>query len=99
MIISFADGGTEDIFHGINSKKASAKLHRSLWEKATSKLDILNRAYRLEDLRTPPNNKLEKLVGDLEGQYSIRINNQYRIIFYWSSSKNEASEVKIVDHH
>lgn len=99
MIISFADEGTTDIYNGVNSKKARKKLQPILWEKAQTKLDMLNRAYRLEDLKIPPNNRLEKLVGDLAGKYSIRINDQYRIIFTWDPDKHGVFEVEINDYH
>ena len=99
MIISFFDDGTADIYSGLNSKKARKKLMPILWEKAQTKLDMLNKAYRLDDLKIPPNNRLEKLIGDLFGKYSIRINDQYRIIFRWDSDKREASEVEINDYH
>ena len=61
------------------------------------KLDMIHRAKRLEDLRIPPNNRLEKLHGDLAGKYSIRINDQWRIVFCWD--KEGASVVKITDYH
>ncbi len=99
MILSFSDQGTEDIYNGINSRKARLKLNQNLWEKAQTKLDMLNRAYRLEDLKVPPNNRLEKLTGDLMGKYSIRINDQYRIVFSWDSDNRAVAEVEIVDYH
>ena len=71
----------------------------NLWEKAQMKLDMLNRATRLEDLRAPPNNRLEKLSGDLAGMHSIRINDQYRIVFKWDQNKLGASVVRIIDYH
>lgn len=61
------------------------------------KLEILDAAERLEDLRVPPGNRLEKLSGDREGQYSIRINYQWRICFRWH--ENTAHDVEIVDYH
>lgn len=64
---------------------------------AARKLDQINAASRLDDLRAPPNNRLESLLGDRLGQHSIRINDQYRICFIWSSSG--ASQVEIVDYH
>lgn len=99
LIESFADKETEDIFNGINSKKARQRLSLILWEKAQTKLDMLNRAYRLDDLKIPPNNRLEKLQGDLAGNYSIRINDQYRIIFKWNENSRSILEVKIIDYH
>jgi proteic killer suppression protein len=76
LIISFADKGTEEIYNGVNSKKARKKLNPALWEKAQMKLDMVNRAHRLDDLKVPPNNKLERLERDLAGKHSIRINDQ-----------------------
>ncbi|MGC1877814.1 MAG: type II toxin-antitoxin system RelE/ParE family toxin [Rhabdochlamydiaceae bacterium] len=99
MIISFADQGTEDIYNGVSSKRARNKLNPVLWEKAQTKLDMINRAHRLDDLKIPPNNKLEKLERDLAGKHSIRINDQYRIIFKWDSDTRGALEVKITDYH
>jgi proteic killer suppression protein len=99
LILSFADEETEDIYNGINSKKARKRLDKILWEKTQEKLDMLNRAIRLEDLKAPPNNKLEKLERDLAGKHSIRINDQYRIIFKWEQDKSGASEVRIIDYH
>ncbi len=99
MITSFSDDETENIYNGVNTKKARQRLNLTLWGKAATKLDMLNRAFRLEDLKIPPNNRLEKLSGDLAGMYSIRINDQYRIVFKWNAAKREASEVKITDYH
>ena len=64
---------------------------------ARRKLDLLNQAAALADLRAPPNNRLEKLKGDREGQYSIRINDQWRVCFRWTESG--AEDVEIVDYH
>ena len=99
MILSFADDETHDIFHGINSKKARKRLAPVLWEKAHMKLDMINKAKRFDDLKAPPNNRLEKLQGDLIGKHSIRINDQWRIVFKWEQDKCGASEVKIIDYH
>ncbi|MBI3211074.1 MAG: type II toxin-antitoxin system RelE/ParE family toxin [Simkania negevensis] len=99
MIISFADRETSDIYHGVKSPKARKTLDPILWKVAHRKLDMLNRAKKIEDLRIPPSNKLEKLTGDLVGKYSIRINDQWRIIFRWEPDSAGASEVKIVDYH
>jgi proteic killer suppression protein len=97
--VSFADQETEDIYNGASSKKARKRLHPVLWEKAQTKLDMLNRAWALDDLRVPPNNKLEKLERDLAGKHSIRINDQYRIIFKWDFDRRGALEVEITDYH
>ena len=96
MIGSFADEGTEDIYHGVRSKKA-AKVPADIVSVALRKLDMINSATKLEDLRVPPNNRLEKLAGNLAGFYSIRINDQFRVIFRWSDGV--ATEVAIADYH
>lgn len=97
MIASFADKAAEDIFNGINSVEARRLLPRDLWRVAFRKLDQLDSAVQLDDLKVPPGNHLEALKGDRVGQHSIRINDQYRICFAWTSSG--ASEVEIVDYH
>ena len=96
MIGSFAYEGTEDIYHGVRSKKA-AKVPANIVSVALRKLDMINAATRLEDLRVPPNNRLEKLAGNLAGFYSIRINDQFRVIFRWSDVV--AIDVAITDYH
>ncbi len=97
MIISFKNQGAEDIFNGKNSQEARKICPISIWKVATRKLDQLNSATTLNDLRVPPRNRLETLVGDRIGQHSIRINKQYRICFIWNSSG--ANQVEIVDYH
>jgi proteic killer suppression protein len=97
MIQSFASSGTEDIFNGIDSKIARKTCPQSLWKVAVRKLDQLDSATSLDDLKVPPRNKLEPLKGDRKGQYSIRINDQFRICFKWVAS--EATDVEIVDYH
>ena len=96
MIQSFDDQLTEDIFHGTNSKKVK-KLNNQLVRAAIRKLDMLNAAHRIEDLRSPPGNRLEALRGDLNGFHSIRVNQQWRIIFRWEG--NGASAVQLIDYH
>ena len=96
--MQFADTGTADIYHGRDTKKARRTLPQDLWNVARRKLDMLNAAVDLNDLKVPPANRLEKLTGDLEGHWSIRINDQYRIVFKWDD-KNGASEVRILDYH
>ena len=96
--MQFADTGTADIYHGRDTKKARRTLPQDLWNVARRKLDMLNAAVNLNDLKVPPANRLEKLTGDLEGHWSIRINDQYRIVFKWDD-KNGASEVRILDYH
>ncbi len=97
MILSFADQGTEDIFNGVNSVSARRVCPRAIWKVTFRKLDQLDSATKLLDPRIPPGNRLEALSGDREGQYSIRINDQYRICFVWKEAGPEA--VEIVDYH
>jgi proteic killer suppression protein len=81
VIASFKDEGTEDLFDGRDTKKARKSCPQSLWRVARRKLDQINQAVDLDDLRVPPGNRLEPLGGDREGQHSIRINDQYRVCF------------------
>ncbi|KJH70224.1 type II toxin-antitoxin system RelE/ParE family toxin [Aliterella atlantica] len=97
MILSFKDVGTEDIFNGENTKSARKTCPQTLFNVAFRKLDQIDSAVELNDLRVPPGNRLEALEGDRIGQHSIRINDQYRICFIWT--KNGAVEVEIVDYH
>lgn len=97
MILSFKDVGTEDIFNGENTKSARKTCPQTLFSVALRKLDQIDSAVELNDLRVPPGNRLEALEGDRTGQHSIRINDQYRICFIWT--KNGAVDVEIVDHH
>ena len=97
MILSFANKATEDIFEGVNSSEARKLLPRELLRIAFRKLDQLNAADRLDDLKVPPGNRLELLKGDRRGQHSIRINDQYRICFTWTPEGPES--VEIVDYH
>ena len=96
MITSFGNKMTEDIFHGIHSKDAG-KFPRNLLSVVHRKLDMINAAQHVNDLRTPPGNRLEALKRDLHGFHSIRINNQYRVIFKMQGSN--AEKVQIVDYH
>lgn len=93
MIESFADQETEKIYQG----RVSRKLPRDIQNVARRKLLYLEDADDLTDLRSPPGNRLEHLYGDRAGQYSIRINDQWRICFSWENGK--AKDVEIVDHH
>jgi len=97
MIRSFKDTATEDIFNGINSKIARKACPQSLWKVAAAKLDQIDSAESLNDLRIPPGNRLESLKGDRKNQYSIRINEQYRICFIWTEAG--AEEVEVTDYH
>jgi toxin HigB-1 len=94
MIISFACKETETIFNGNVSKKLPGDIQRT----ALRKLLIIEAAISIEDLRIPPGNRLEKLVGDRDGQYSIRVNEQWRICFVWTDEGN-AQDLEIVDYH
>jgi proteic killer suppression protein len=97
MIKSFKNKGTKDIFNGINSKEARKLCLRSLWKIATRKLDQLDSVTDIEELRIPPGNMLEALKGDRRHEFSIRINNQYRICFKWSETGPD--HVEILDYH
>jgi proteic killer suppression protein len=97
VIRSFSDAGTDDVFNGRNTRLARKCCPRDLWRIATRKLDQLDSAEALDDLRVPPGNRLEALSADRRGQFSIRINDQYRICFRWSESGAES--VEIVDYH
>lgn len=96
MIKSFRNKCASDLHQGFNSKEAR-KLPRHLHELAGEKLDILEAAQELDDLKVPPGNRLEKLKGNLKGKYSIRINDQWRIAFAWHGGHVE--EVEIIDYH
>lgn len=97
MIASFKDRATEDLFNGVNSKRARQVCPVQLRRIAGRKLDQLDSAERLDELRVPPGNRLEALSGDRQGQQSIRINDQYRICFIWT--EGGPAEVEIVDYH
>ena len=93
MIKSFADAETEKIWNGKKSTKIPMDIHK----RAFAKLLIIHSAENEADLRMPPGNKFEHLLGNLKDYCSIRINEQWRIVFKFKN--NEASEVKIVDYH
>jgi proteic killer suppression protein len=97
VIASFRDKGTEDLFDGRDTKQARKACPSDLVRVARRKLDQLNQAAVLGDLRAPPSNRLEKLAGERGGQYSIRINDQWRVRFRWADSG--AEDVEIVDYH
>ena len=96
MLKSIADRLTQDVYDGTNSRY-SRKLPRQLHSRARRLLDQINAAPSLDFLRTPPSNRLEKLRGDLEPHRSLRINDQWRIIFLWENG--DASDVRIIDYH
>ncbi len=93
MIKNFADKESEKIWKGIRSKK----LPNEIQDVARRKLRMINNASDVNDLRIPPANRLEKLKGNLQDYFSIRINNQWRIIFKWIN--NDAYDITIVDYH
>lgn len=93
MIKSFRDKETEKIFN----RQRSRKLPSDIQQIALRKLRMINRAQSLQDLRVPPANRLEKLAGDRAGQFSIRINDQWRICFIWQDG--DVFEAEIVDYH
>ena len=93
MIDDFLDAETERIWRGEESRRLPSAIQRT----ARRKLRMLNNAATLADLRRPPSNRLEALKGDRRGQYSIRVNDQWRICFAWSAGL--ASRVEIVDYH
>ena len=96
MILSFANKATEDIYDGKNSSEARRLLPKNLWNIAVRKLDQIDASVSLDDLRVPPGNRLEALKAERTGQYSIRINDQYRICFVWNET--DARNVEIVDY-
>ena len=96
MISSFGDATSADIYHGSDTK-AARRVRRELWSRVQQKLDLLNACTSVEDLRIPPANRLEKLRGNLAGFYSIRVNQQYRIVFEFANGTCE--EVRCTDYH
>ena len=93
MLRSFRDKDTEAIWRRQRSRKLDTTTQRAAWRK----LAMLDAAETLGDLPVPPGNRLEKLAGDRTGQYSIRINRQWRVCFRWSEAGPE--DVEIVDYH
>ena len=93
MIASFRDDETKNVFEGKRSSRLPPTIHRS----AMRKLWMLDAAVEIADLRVPPGNHLEKLAGRRAGQYSIRINDQWRICFRWESGN--AHHVEVTDYH
>ncbi|HEY4320101.1 MAG TPA: type II toxin-antitoxin system RelE/ParE family toxin [Gemmatimonadales bacterium] len=97
MIRSFAGGATEDLFNGTGTRRARQACPAVLWPVARRKLTQLNRVRDLAELRVPPGNRSERLRGDRVGQYSIRINDQYRVCFRWE--EGYADQVEVTDYH
>ena len=96
MIASFSDSATADLFHGRSTARVR-RLPQDLLAHALDKLDVLNATHNLRDLRSPPGNRLEALRGNLRGFHSIRVNDQWRIVFRWSGGS--ACDVRLIDYH
>ncbi|HXJ21497.1 MAG TPA: type II toxin-antitoxin system RelE/ParE family toxin [Polyangia bacterium] len=96
MIATFADDATADLFHGVHSARVR-QWSADVQKVGKRKLDMANAAAVLDDLKVPPGNRLEALKGDLKGYHSIRINDQWRVVFKWKDGA--AHEVRITDYH
>ena len=94
---AFRNAGTEDIYNGDDTKAARRILPIQLHDTARRKMTVIRQASSVDDLADPPSNRLETLLGDRLGQYSVRINRQYRISFIWD--EDAAAELEIVDYH
>jgi toxin HigB-1 len=97
VIKSFKDRGTEDVFNDHRSRVARRLCPEQIWRIARRKLEQLDSVTELRQLAIPPANRLEPLKGDRKGQHSIRINEQYRVVFVWTALG--AEDVEIVDYH
>jgi proteic killer suppression protein len=97
VIRSFRGRGSEDLFDGADTSAARRTCPRDVWTVARRKLDQINRVRDVTELSAPPGNRLERLRGDRAGQYSIRINDQYRVCFRWEAG--DAYEVEVTDYH
>ena len=96
MIASFGDRATEDLYHGRATNRAR-RFPPDVVDAALVKMDSLNGAASMRDLRAPPGNRLEAMKGDLWGRHSIRVNDQWRLVFRWEG--NDAHEVRLMDYH
>ncbi len=96
MIRSFGDDRTADLYHGVASRRVR-QLDANLVRSTLRKLDMMEAAVRLDDLRSPPGNRLEALRGDLDSAFSIRVNDQWRLVFRWVD--DAAEDVRLVDYH
>lgn len=96
MIVSFGDRATEDLYHSRPTNRVR-RFPADVIAFALVKLDMLNAAAALVDLRSPPGNRLEALKGDLKALHSIRVNDQWRLVFRWE--RNNAHDVKLMDYH
>jgi proteic killer suppression protein len=96
MIVSFGDRATEDLYHNRPTSRAR-RFPREIVDLTLVKLDMLNGASAILDLRSPPGNRLEALKGDLKGFHSIRVNDQWRLVFRWEGGN--ALDVRLMDYH
>ena len=96
MIVSFADRATEDLYHNRPTARAR-RFPPDVAEIGQVKMDMLNAAAAMRDLQSPPGNRLEALRGRLAGRHSIRVNDQWRLVFRWE--RNNAREVRLTDYH
>ena len=96
MILSFGDKATEALFHA-RSGEPTRRFPPDVVQAALRKLDLLNAARSLQDMASPPGNRLEALKGDLKGFHSVRVNDQWRIIFRWADG--DARDVRLGDYH
>jgi toxin HigB-1 len=97
VIRTFATAATEDLFNGIDSRRAGMTCPSTWWGVVTRKLTQRNRVRDLRELSVPPGNRLEALKGNRKGQHSIRINDQYRVCFRWEDGY--ADDVEVTDYH
>jgi proteic killer suppression protein len=96
MIASFGDRATEDLYHGRSTARAR-RFPRDVADASLVKMDSLNGAASMLDLRSPPGNRLEALKGELKGFHSMRVNDQWRLVFRWQG--NDAHKVRLTDYH
>ena len=96
MILSFGDKSSEDLYHGRATKQVR-RIPADVRPAALRKLDMLNAAEELKDLRSPPGNRLRRLEGELSEYHCIRVNDQWRLIFRWADGC--AQDVKVTDYH
>lgn len=96
MIVSFGDPATEALYHGVADRR-TRRFPRDIVKTSLRKLDMLAAAVTLDDLRVPPGNRLEALKGDLRGEHSIRVNDQWRIVFRWTPQG--PAQVRLIDYH
>ena len=96
MIVSFGDAATEALYHGAAGRR-TRRLPPDIVKVCLRKLDMLDAAVVLEDLRVPPGNGLEALKGEFKGRHSVRVNDQWRIVFRWTPQG--PAEVRLIDYH